>query len=626
MNLKKLKRLLENDNHDYREKLKLLMSDPIFTPRFELSLKEQRNLAFTRLQKLFRSGMVDLHDFETDHRRIFALHDICGLIDGSLATKLTVQLNLFSGTVLKFGNRERWQRLREQANRLEAVGCFALTELGYGNNAVAMETEAVYNHSLKCFVINTPSTLAQKYWITNGYCHAHWAVVFAQLKVKGQSQGVHGFLVRIRNEDLSPVEGVTIQDMGMKMGLNGVDNARLWFEQVMVPRDNLLDAFSTIDDEGNFHSKVEGKRNRFLKMADQLLSGRLCIASMMMAATKMSLLIALRYSQKRKAVGTDGESSWPLLNFELQRRALIPLLARTYALSFALNRAKNEFSFVENSREQIINCCAMKALVTWHAEHTVSVCRERCGGQGYLAANMFAEFLAGAHAGETAEGDNSVLMQKVAKELLSGISSVDLLRMKSKQYIGFKASKLTKTEEVLRLLHKREDILKAHLALKMQKASRGGKEEGFRVWMMEESETVQGLAKAYGEHFALQSFLNILQEGGDDPVLAKLAQLFAFQCLEDNLTLFWEQGLITRSLAKSVHMQVSKLSAELVPYVSYLLDGFNIPEYLIHAPIARDFIVFNQCQNDNQGETYQFSAGKGTMPEILSRPQLSYSI
>jgi acyl-CoA oxidase len=48
------------------------------------------------------------------------------------------------------------------------------------------------------FVIHTPTTLAQKYWITNGAVHAHWCAVFAQLTISGVNHGIHAFLVRIR--------------------------------------------------------------------------------------------------------------------------------------------------------------------------------------------------------------------------------------------------------------------------------------------------------------------------------------------------------------------------------------------------------------------------------------------
>ena len=59
------------------------------------------------------------------------------------------------------------------------MGCFCFTELGYGNNAVKMETTATYDEKTKEFVINCPTTLSQKYWITNGACHANYAIVFA---------------------------------------------------------------------------------------------------------------------------------------------------------------------------------------------------------------------------------------------------------------------------------------------------------------------------------------------------------------------------------------------------------------------------------------------------------------
>ena len=72
---------------------------------------------------------------------------------------------------------------------LEDVGCFGLTELGYGNNAVQMETTATYDKETKEFIVNTPTPLAQKYWITNGACHAHHIIVFSQLYIDGVNQG-----------------------------------------------------------------------------------------------------------------------------------------------------------------------------------------------------------------------------------------------------------------------------------------------------------------------------------------------------------------------------------------------------------------------------------------------------
>ena len=79
---------------------------------------------------------------------------------------MTVQWNLFGGTVIKLGT-ERHRDILPGVDSLHNIGCFALTELGYGNNAVEMETTAIYDEDKREFIINTPTPLAQKYWITN---------------------------------------------------------------------------------------------------------------------------------------------------------------------------------------------------------------------------------------------------------------------------------------------------------------------------------------------------------------------------------------------------------------------------------------------------------------------------
>ena len=111
------------------------------------------------------------------------------MMDGSVATKMTVQFNLFGGTVLKLGTEHHHDGLLDAIDSLDKVGCFGLTELGYGNNAVEMKTTATYDQDTSEFVIHTPDPTARKYWITNGAVHAHYCVVFARLIVKGEDEG-----------------------------------------------------------------------------------------------------------------------------------------------------------------------------------------------------------------------------------------------------------------------------------------------------------------------------------------------------------------------------------------------------------------------------------------------------
>jgi hypothetical protein len=67
--------------------------------------------------------------------------------------------------------------------------------------------------------------------------------------------------------------GVRIQDHGPKMGLNGVDNGRIWFDHVRVQRDAMLDAFASVDAAGNYSSSIPTVSKRFGTMVGGLTTG-----------------------------------------------------------------------------------------------------------------------------------------------------------------------------------------------------------------------------------------------------------------------------------------------------------------------------------------------------------------
>lgn len=122
----------------------------------------------------------------------------------------------------------------------------------------------------------------------------------------------------IRDKNMTPLPGITISDMGVKFGLNGVDNAALKFKDVRIPRENLMNRYADVDSNGDYTSQVKGISQRFFKVTERLLSGRICISAISLGASKSCLYIATRYAQLRKSIGAEGESTVPIFNYQLQ--------------------------------------------------------------------------------------------------------------------------------------------------------------------------------------------------------------------------------------------------------------------------------------------------------------------
>jgi len=452
-------------------------------------------------------------------------------------------------------------------------------------------------------------------------------------------EGLHGFLVRIRNHDekRSVAEGCKVWDMGYKIGLNGIDNAALHFHNVRIPRSHLLNATSMVSPEGAFSSKVDDRstrrRKRFLVLADQLLSGRVCIASMVLGSTKMTLATTIRYAYSRKAVGPNGYSTAPILGFQLTKNALMPMIATTYANNFALKYVQRRYAEQtdDDKSHVVILCCAIKPLITWHASYIANVCRERCGGQGFLAANRFGEAIVGAHAGITAEGDNKVIQQKVSKELMAKVTKTQLMRHYAfihlphslQRTYNYHSGAVEDLAWLQRLFEWSENRAIADLAVAMyQRSSRGGKGQDnnplYDAWMLHESTRVQRVADAFGERVRFEAFHNVLksqrmlkenkgkqqQSNNGDlvAVLTKLCLLHGLTILQENVGYFLTEGVISIYQARESKHKIEELCKELgKPETALrLVESFGIPEWMHHAPIAQNWKKYNEVENNGE--------------------------
>ena len=284
-----------------------------------------------------------------------------------------------------------------------------------------METTATYNHNDQTFTIHTPNKNAQKEYIGNAAVHGQMATVFAKLIIDGHDYGVNAFVVPLRDTNGNTLNGITIGDCGHKMGLNGVDNGTISFDKVVIPKENMLDRFASVNDKGEFESPIPSDNRRFFTMLGTLVGGRIGIPRSALAAAKSGLTIAIRYSDQRRQFGPEGGSEVPILNYRMHQRRLIPPLAKTYAVHFALQYLTNRFLNKTEAEMQEIEALAagMKSYSTWSTRDILQECREAIGGKGYLSENRIDALKNDTEIYTTFEGDNTVLMQLVAKNRLS---------------------------------------------------------------------------------------------------------------------------------------------------------------------------------------------------------------
>ncbi|HEU4811694.1 MAG TPA: acyl-CoA dehydrogenase [Nocardioides sp.] len=549
--------------------------------------------------------------------------------DLSVLVKVGVQFGLFGGAILQLGTKAHHDAYLADLITGKLMGCFAMTETGHGSNVQALGTVATYDVAAQEFVITTHGEQARKDYIGNAAKHAEVAVVFAQLEVGGVSEGVHAFVVPIREQG-KPCAGVRIEDDGAKMGLNGVDNGRLWFDGVRVPRTALLNRFADVTPSGVYESAIENPNRRFFTMLGTLVQGRVCVGGAGINAAKVALTIATKYAVRRRQFeATSDEQEELLLDYGMHQRRLLPLLARTYALHFAqevvAGQLHDVFSGTPSSdgdedharRELESRAAGTKALGTWHGTRTIQECREACGGAGYLAINRFTALKADTDVFTTFEGDNHVLLQLVAKGLLTDYSS-EFEEMDQFGMVRFVAGMAVETviertnvhkllERVkdllpggdewdqeaglldpdyqLAMLRFREEHMLAGVARRLKRGIDNKMNPGAVFSRVQDH--VIAAARAHVERLVLEAFVakaKALPPGDLKVALNLLCDLHALTTIEADRAWFMEHGRLTVQRSKSISREIGSLCRKIRPLAEDFVDAFDVPTEMLRSP------------------------------------------
>ncbi|CUM51923.1 uncharacterized protein AC631_05192 [Debaryomyces fabryi] len=589
--------------------------DPILAASskvYDLTKEQQRELTAQKINRVSR--YIEVESFEELERRL----SLISVFDPQLHTRIGVHLGLFLSCVRGNGSFEQlnyWALTKEAAYVKNIYGCFAMTEIAHGSNVAGLETTATFDQEKDEFIINTPHIGATKWWIGGAAHSATHAAVYARLIVHGKDYGVKTFVVPLRdsNHDLMP--GVSVGDIGAKMGRDGIDNGWIQFSAVRIPRFFMLQKFTKVTAEG----KVTLPPNNQLSYS-ALLGGRVVMVKDAFRWSSRVITIALRYAVGRrqfkasKAGENDKENQ--LLDYPLHQRRLIPLLAMTYAFSNGSNvlqelshKTMDELDDavaeddkagidkgIEAMKSLFIASGSLKSTCTWLTLSTIDQCRQACGGHGYSAYSGFGKIYNDWAVQCTWEGDNNILGMSIGKQLVKSISSVLRDGQKMTGILDFlNDSKRYLNKDVILQNEDMKDTRKVLHAVEVAiiRASNQALstlDAHDEDWDFIGANLVQ-LSKLLAHFFLLKAFLDkvdSIEEKELVPILDKLAQLYsATIILEEFSGIFLTYSVVsTESISILTDQHIPKLCKDLRPHVIPLTDSFQLSDMMINSSLG----------------------------------------
>ncbi|OBK44870.1 acyl-CoA dehydrogenase [Mycobacterium sp. 1081908.1] len=625
-----LRNALDGRWRDVKNRMRATMTEDLFRPHYTPNTVIARTKVAEQMRIMAAFG-VAADNFRKEHGgtgdvgAAITMIEMLAMSDLSLMVKAGVQWGLFGGAVENLGTERHHEAYVKQIISLELRGCFAMTETGHGSDVQSLETTATYDAETEEFVIDSPTPTARKDYIGGAAQTATMAAVFAQLITTEDSEpvnhGVHCVLVPIRDADGNDLPGVTTSDCEYKGGLPGVDNGRIVFDHVRVPRVNLLNKYGDVAPDGTYSSPIDNPNRRFFTMLGTLVRGRITVGGSAGAAGRVALDIATRYALQRRQFNAPGEDTEVLImDYLVHQRRLFPLIARSYALQFAQNELVSKCHDIQTAdapdadeqRELEARAAGLKAANTWHASRAIQEAREACGGAGYMAENRLIGLRGDTDVFTTFEGDNHVLTQLVAKELLTAYAD-DIRSMSPVEWVRFAATtvgervrKRTAAEAIMQtiidarqdseeegslfnrgtqvtMFEEREDYLLSSVARRLQGKSKEMSEfDAFNAVQ----DHVLHAANAHIDRIVLEAFVAGIDSCEDDDareLLEMVCDLYALSVIEDDKAWYIEHGYLSTGRAKAVTRGINDRCRKLRPYAETLVDGFGIPEPLRYA-------------------------------------------
>lgn len=380
------------------------------------------------LRELIKSKVLRYRDMEEAPEKFFLAHRLLATIGlGGFGIRFTVQFNLFAGSIVGLAGPNQ-MRILDELHESGSLGCFLLTEMQAGVlSGLIVKTTATYDPATSEFVLHTPDDSAAKNWISQGYT-AELGVVIADLVVDGKSHGPHPFIMKLRDKQGgSLVPGIRIEDMGAKTVANDLDNARVWFDNVRLPKDALLNRFADVVDHK--YVQVGDEAMRIEVIGQRLLTGRQCISEAALIFSRVLHMKTEEYAKTKTCNGLGGETSllsMPQLSsvFRQSYRELDDMLAFTAEVESRLCDVLRNGKIPSSDLVDAIAVAKIRGIdVAIQCVHRLRLevgSYALMGNAGFELMDMFL-------CCKFAEGDSRILQMKLARDRLKRLKNEGLV-------------------------------------------------------------------------------------------------------------------------------------------------------------------------------------------------------
>uniref|UniRef100_A0A2M4BG86 Acyl-coenzyme A oxidase n=1 Tax=Anopheles marajoara TaxID=58244 RepID=A0A2M4BG86_9DIPT len=589
---------------------KFLENDPDFhntTPTHFLSHKELYEETIRQSTAIFRK-VRKFHEDRGNGDPSNYMANLGGLLGNGIIRQgnpLGIHFAMFVPALLGHASPEQQAEWLPRALRCQMLGTYAQTELGHGTFLRGLETTATYDERTQEFVLDSPTLSSYKWW-PGGLAHtANYCVVMAQLFSKGKCHGIQPFIVQLRDEETHmPLKGITIGEIGNKLGMNGVNNGFLGFDQVRIPRKNMLMKNAKLLEDGTF-----------VKPPSQALTYgtmmfvRVVICRDMAAYLSKAVTIAVRYSAvRRQSHINPDQAEVQVIDHLTQQYKLFPAIAKAIIFKLTSDNLWEMYNAVTSELDKgdlerlpelhAIACC-LKAITTADAATGVEVCRMACGGHGYMTCANFYGTYGMVTAACTYEGENTVLLLQTARYLLKAWQQAQRGQelVPTVQYLArFLASSNRRIEwddSVAGIVRALQTVAAGKLRLAAENIAKRQKagatmEEATNQTSIELARTADSHCRA----FLVQSGYEMIEKSCETlspevaRVLRTIYQLYAY---DEALKALGDLLRFTTISESDINRLQSKLEAslaELRPNAVGIVDSFDIPDAVLGSPLG----------------------------------------